>query len=154
VGQNTGDEHLSVSESANLADILLNLVPRDGSSIGNGRLRESLSKRIGREISETTYFKLQRELVGRGFLVSGKGRGGSVRLSKPEETSLTLEPQSIPAEAKAPRPQQQVLPVHGRRKPGEPTRPKRNTNDDAKVLAYRHADRAEQESRWTPNPVR
>jgi adenine-specific DNA-methyltransferase len=66
---------LSVSESANLAEVLLELVPKDGRTIGNARLRKALSTHIGREISDTSYFELQRELVDRGLLVTGKGRG-------------------------------------------------------------------------------
>lgn len=131
---------MSVSEAANLADLLLDLVPSDGSPIGNGRLRQALSERVGREIDQATYFDVQRELVDRGLLVTGKGRGGSLRLAQADGSGLTLEAQAIPADAKAPKPQQKALAMHARRKPGEPTRPKRS-NDDAKVLAYRHADK-------------
>lgn len=131
---------MSVSEAANLADLLLDLVPADGSSIGNARLRKALSERVGREIDQATYFDIQRELVDRGLLVTGKGRGGSVRLAQTGGSALELEAQAIPEEAKAPKPQQKTLTMHPRRQLGEPTRPKRS-NDDAKVLAYRHADK-------------
>lgn len=131
---------MSVSESANLADVLLDLVPADGSSIGNARLRKTLSTHVGREIDQAAYLELQRDLVDRGLLVPGKGRGGSVRRAKPDETPLTLEAQTIPADAKVAKPKQQALAVTARRKPGEPTRRKKNT-EDAKVLAYQHADK-------------
>jgi hypothetical protein len=63
---------------------LLELVPPDGTFIGNTTLqrRSNLGKR---------YWKVQRELVGGGFLSRGKGRGGSVaRLAAEGEATLLV----------------------------------------------------------------
>ncbi|HRH74970.1 MAG TPA: hypothetical protein PLM62_17920, partial [Zoogloea sp.] len=51
---------------------LLRLVPVDGSSIGNGRLRRELDWREGK------YWKNRDSLVEKGYLALGFGRGGSV----------------------------------------------------------------------------
>lgn len=51
---------------------LLDLVPEDGSSITNARLREAL------EWDEDDYWPVRDALVEKGFLAVGYGRGGSV----------------------------------------------------------------------------
>jgi len=50
---------------------LLNLVPLDGTFIGNKKLQRR--SKLGKG-----YWKVQKELVGKGVLTRGKGRGGSV----------------------------------------------------------------------------
>lgn len=51
---------------------LYELVPEDGSSIGNGRLRREL------DWKENKYWKVRDSLVEKGYLAVGFGRGGSV----------------------------------------------------------------------------
>lgn len=55
---------------------LMSLVPKDGSLISNGRLREAL------ELPKQKYQSVRDSLIEQGLLVSGKGRGGSVRLAE------------------------------------------------------------------------
>lgn len=68
---------------------LLQLVPPDGEFIGNTKLqrRAKLGKR---------YWKLRSELVNAGFLVKGKGRGGSVKLVGEAETAPVVGKQGKP----------------------------------------------------------
>lgn len=51
---------------------LFDLVPEDGSSIGNGRLRRDL------DWKENKYWRVRDSLVEKGYLAVGFGRGGSV----------------------------------------------------------------------------
>lgn len=68
------DEDLTADEAA-----LLRLVPKDGSSIGNGRLRRELDWREGK------YWKVRDSLVEKGYLAVGFGRGGSVYRTSEED---------------------------------------------------------------------
>lgn len=54
-------------------NVLFAHLPADGSSIGNGSLREMLGW------SETRYFAARQRLIDDGRVLTGKGRGGSVR---------------------------------------------------------------------------
>jgi type I restriction enzyme M protein len=65
-----------------LGDLLLEVLPGDGSTLGNQAAREALSKAVGREISEEAYGEVRERLVGLGLIRKGQGRGGSVRLAE------------------------------------------------------------------------
>lgn len=73
------------NEKAKLSRVakkLLNLVPPDGTFIGNKKLQRR--SKLGKG-----YWKFQRELVSKGVLTRGKGRGGSVaRLEAESEVGL------------------------------------------------------------------
>ena len=56
---------------------LLELVPPDGTFIGNKKLQRR--SKLGKG-----YWKVQKELVGKGVLTRGKGRGGSVARLAPD----------------------------------------------------------------------
>ena len=74
-------------------DNLLALAPADGSPIGNIRLRELLSQKLGRKVSEEAYAEARDTLVKRGVLAKGSGRGGSVLRVEPsakEDLTLTM----------------------------------------------------------------
>jgi len=65
-----------------LREVILKLVPTDGSTIGNSRLRAAVIQVLGREVDEAEYAAGRDELVNDGLLVKGQGRGGSVRRSE------------------------------------------------------------------------
>jgi len=70
------------SKLSKAASKLLALVPRDGVFIGNTTLQRRS------ELSDKRYWKVRRELVKGGFLIRGKGRGGSVaRLTSGEKSA-------------------------------------------------------------------
>jgi hypothetical protein len=58
---------------------LLNLVPEDGTAIGNAALKRKFDDVRGAESSLDEYAALRDLLVERGWLVEGAGRGGSVK---------------------------------------------------------------------------
>lgn len=124
-----------------LAARLLDLVPADGRSIGNGALRQALSAALGRPVDEDEYFAAQRALVDAGRLVKGRGRGGSVArvldaASAPATLALTAPER--PADADQPKPKQATMSlIEARRAKAAPKAP-RATDSEARVLAYRH----------------
>lgn len=122
---------------AALVEVLLGLVPADGTPIGNGRLRKQLGESMVREIAEPAYLAARDVLIERGLLVKGQGRGGSVRRAEAAPGSLSLHAQEVPSEAKRPAPKQSGLPL-ANRKTGQPTKAARKGDEGTKVLSYRH----------------
>jgi len=61
-----------------LAETIFSLIPADGSSIGNGRLRDQLSS-MGHYVDEDTYSKIRNDMIRSRVLRIGRGRGGTVR---------------------------------------------------------------------------
>ena len=59
------------------ATVLFAHLPADGSPIGNGSLREMLGW------SQTRYFAARQKLLDSGRVLTGRGRGGSVRRAEP-----------------------------------------------------------------------
>lgn len=115
---------------------LLEAVPADGSSIGNGKLRQVASATLGQAISEADYFEIRDALVASGHLLLGKGRGGSVRLATPA-APLTLAAPDKPADADTPRPRQAQISLAQARTPKAPQQG-RKSGGGAKVIAYQH----------------
>ncbi len=121
-----------------LIDALYAMVPADGTAIGNGTLRKALSEHLVRDVSETEYFEAQQALVDAGRLVKGKGRGGSVARAATGREALSLSAQSIPEDAKQPKPKQAAITLaEAKHAKAQPAAGKK-TGDDATVLSYRH----------------
>ncbi len=64
-----------------LGDLLLEVLPPDGSSIGNMSAREALGRAVGRQIREVEYEAVKDKALGLGLVVKGRGRGGSIALT-------------------------------------------------------------------------
>ncbi len=62
--------------------VLLSLVPKDGTSKGNksliGQLRPALRKGFGYEMGDQDYWDIRKPLIEDGELAKGRGQGGSV----------------------------------------------------------------------------
>lgn len=118
--------------------VLLEEVPGDGSSVGNGRLRELIGARLQKLVVDDDYARVRNALVASGVLVKGQGRGGSVRrVAVADAPALTLEAQEVPAAAKVPKPKQTGLPLPNR-KAGEPIGRARQADEAVKLIAYQH----------------
>jgi adenine-specific DNA-methyltransferase len=124
-----------------LRETLLEHVPSDGATIGNGSLRDAISEQLGRGVDEDEYAKIRDELVEEGLLVRGPGRGGSVRLAKPargaeagggHEVLVLKHPEPKTVAAKKP-----SKPAVAKAPPSRASTPK----NDVQVLSYRHSDR-------------
>ncbi len=78
------DAGLDVSEADELQDEFLGALAALGGSAGNGRLRDVL------EWDEATYEAVKAQLLSRGLIVTGRGRGGSVALSGGDDTTRSV----------------------------------------------------------------
>ncbi len=116
----------------------LSLLPADGATKGNGALRREIEEQLAQQgvsITEDQYWEVHRQLVAAGEVMTGKGRGGSVRLAETKPDAFGLATQTVEPEvpsistsvAKAPTGKT----VFNRAKPGEETQ----------VLSYRHQDK-------------
>ena len=65
-----------------LGDLLLELLPPDGSTIGNGSAREALSRAAERPIGEEEFAAVRDKAVALGLVAKGRGRGGSIALAE------------------------------------------------------------------------
>lgn len=68
---------------ANLHDLILQLLPKDGSSIGNIKLQQQLTEAAAFSFNEEDYKRVRDALIADGVLGKGQGRGGSVFLAQP-----------------------------------------------------------------------
>jgi len=75
------------------------LVPSDGSPIGNTALRREAEVRLqveGLSVSEADYWLVHADLIADGSLLKGQGRGGSVRLATTKTEDFSLAHQDAP----------------------------------------------------------
>lgn len=77
--------------ATNLQDVLLTLVPADGSAIGNISLRSLASDKLDRDMDEAGDAVARDALVAAGTLVKGAGRGGSFRLASAADAPAPSE---------------------------------------------------------------
>ncbi|CAK6687353.1 hypothetical protein ICNINCKA_00186 [Synechococcus sp. CBW1107] len=85
------------NEDADLGDLLLEVLPGDGSTLGNQSAREALSRAAGRQISEEEYEAVRDKALALGLVVKGRGRGGSIALAEGIEGGSRYEAPSTPA---------------------------------------------------------
>ena len=106
-----------------LRDRLLSLVPADGRPVGNGRLLELLMGAEGQKVTKAEYDRVRDQLLAEGRLVSGRGRGGSVRLAAPSAApdDLVLEAEPHPESAPSPGPRPKPGSAVGRPRRRVPT---------------------------------
>ncbi len=65
-----------------LGDLLLEVLPPDGSTIGNQSAREALSRAAERQVSEEEYEAVKERALSLGLVRKGRGRGGSIALAE------------------------------------------------------------------------
>lgn len=65
-----------------LGDLLLEVLPGDGSTMGNQAAREALSQAAGREVSEDEYEAVKEKALTLGMIRKGRGRGGAIGLAE------------------------------------------------------------------------
>lgn len=118
-----------------LKKVFLSLLPTDGSTVGNTSLRRALEEALaakGQEITEEDYWAAHAALIEEGFIVTGKGRGGSVKLIKVAEDDFSLQaPVEKPADPAKPR----------ATKAGSVTRVVSGGDEPAQIISYRHPDK-------------
>ena len=80
-----------------LGDLLLDVLPPDGSTIGNLSAREALSRAAERPISEAEYEAIREKALALGLIRKGRGRGGAIGLAEGIEGGSRYETPSAPA---------------------------------------------------------
>jgi hypothetical protein len=74
--------HPRSSDEGDLGDLLLEVLPPDGSTMGNLSAREALSRAAERPISEQDYEQVRDRALALGLIRRGWGRGGSIALAE------------------------------------------------------------------------
>ena len=85
------------SDDEDLGDLLLEVLPGDGTTIGNLSAREALSKAAERQVSEEDYEEVKERLVALGLVRKGRGRGGAIGLAEGIEGGSRYEAPSAAA---------------------------------------------------------
>ncbi|CAK0753977.1 type I restriction enzyme M protein [Azospirillaceae bacterium] len=94
--------------SDNIQQLILQTVPSDGSTIGNGRLLETLQA-IAPALTEQEYWTARDALIDRGVLGKGRGRGGAVYLIGADAFAASTAPAKAPVRSGSPAAQQPDL---------------------------------------------
>jgi adenine-specific DNA-methyltransferase len=108
--------------TSDISDLILSLLPEDGSSIGNGAMLARLRDHIP-TLTEEAYAEVRDALIDDGTLGRGKGRGGSIYRADVADLELTAP---VEKEPKAP--------ASTRKKTS------RKSDDRTEVLSYRHGE--------------
>jgi type I restriction enzyme M protein len=80
-----------------LGDLLLDVLPPDGSNMGNLSAREALSRVAGHQISEEEFEAIRDRALSLGLIRRGRGRGGSIALAEGIEGGGRYEAPAAPA---------------------------------------------------------
>lgn len=75
-----------------LGNLLLDVLPPDGSAMGNLSAREALSRVTERPISEDEYEQIKDRGLAIGTIRKGRGRGGAIALADGIEGGSQLRP--------------------------------------------------------------
>lgn len=90
------DSFLPEEQVEHLKQIMLALVPEDGSSIGNKTLRpqwiDKVQSDVGLTVTNTHYWDIRDRLCDAGKLVLGRGHGGSVKRGFAEVPAIETPP--------------------------------------------------------------
>ena len=128
---------MAKASAADIRAAILRTLPEDGSTIGNGRMRELIAAELDADLTEADYFAVRDALVADGRVATGKGRGGSIRRVLEAGAALTLQAQQVPEAANAPKPSQGAMTLAQARRAKAEVQG-RKSEDDAKVIAYQH----------------
>lgn len=124
-----------------LEQLLLSLLPPDGTAVGNGQLMARWTQAavdLGETATEDDFTATREALLSRQLVVKGKGRGGAtarapIAASRPDEFHLDGQPLVTDTAATSKKPRAT--------KPGKPSPRATSAGDDAQVLSYRHSDK-------------
>ncbi|QNI81666.1 Putative Type I restriction-modification system M subunit [Synechococcus sp. RS9907] len=85
-----------LQDANELGDLLLEVLPPDGSTLGNLSARQALSKVAEREVGEEEYDQIRDKALLLGTIKKGRGRGGSIALGEGIEGGSRYEPPTAP----------------------------------------------------------
>jgi hypothetical protein len=104
---------LQVDDEEDLGDLLLELLPPDGSTMGNLSAREALSKATEREIRKEVYEEVKERLVALGLVRKGRGRAKKEAPAKDFKAVLRASADKLRAQMDAAQYKHLVLSPHG-----------------------------------------
>jgi len=76
------DTPVTMTESTELGDLLLEVLPQDGPAMGNLSARQALSRAAEREIGKEEYNQIRGRALTIGTIKRGRGRSGSIALAE------------------------------------------------------------------------
>jgi len=99
-----------------LATRLLQLLPSDGSSLGNAAVQRMLAEALGQPVGREAFTAARDTLLSAGTVTKGRGRGGSLRLSDGMREALAdapamVRPAARPTPARAVHTTPQAIPT-------------------------------------------
>ena len=113
--------------SDSLTDLILSLMPEDGSSIGNGAMMAFLREHVP-ALSDEDYAAARDELVDEGVLGRGRGRGGSIYRADVTDLTLEMQDEDEPTEPR------------GKPRSAKKSTATRRSGEPVQVLSYRHGE--------------
>ncbi|MEJ8570836.1 site-specific DNA-methyltransferase [Microbaculum marinum] len=113
--------------SDSLTDLILSLMPEDGSSIGNGAMMALLREHVP-VLSDEDYAAARDELVDEGVLGRGRGRGGSIYRADVSDLTLEMQDEDEPTEPR------------GKARSAKKSAASRRSGEPVQVLSYRHGE--------------
>ena len=139
-----------------LEGLLLGLLPASGNTVANGQLLTMWTQAAadaGLNASPDDFASLREDLVVRGWVVKGKGRGGSTARTSaaaPGSDTFTLESEAAAAaDGVGEVAQATAKPVVGKlAKPGKPKAGAADAGEAAQVLSYRLPTAARTTPKW------
>ncbi|PNU20416.1 site-specific DNA-methyltransferase [Geothermobacter hydrogeniphilus] len=127
---------MSSETGQQLTELLLSLVPADGTSVGNKALERQfheVAKQQNHTLFDGEFERLREGLIEQGTLLRGKGRGGSVRLANPT-AEFSLQIQEKPPETETLKPAPSKTPA------AKASKKAKKTTEKTQVIPYRHLD--------------
>ena len=121
-----------MTRAQDLADRLLELVPLDGSAVGNQTLFQQF-RAAAEPASEADFEQAREALLASGVLLKGKGRGGSLRRAEADTEGFGLAAPTAPATSDAPPRKKAAAPA--------PRAKAAPSNEAPQIISYRHADK-------------
>lgn len=121
-----------MTRAQDLADRLLELVPLDGSAVGNQTLFQQF-REAAESVSEADFEQAREALLASGLLLKGKGRGGSLRRAEADTGSFGLAAPVAPVASDAPPRKKAAAPA--------PRAKAAPSSEAPQIISYRHADK-------------
>lgn len=125
-----------------LQRVLLDLLPPNGSTVGNGRLLMLWMQAVadaGLEAKEADFIAVREALTKNGLLVKGKGKGGSTGLAS--AAASRSEAFSLESHEVVPDLAESAYASPRKLNTGKPKLRSAGIPEQAQVLSYRHSDR-------------
>lgn len=151
-----------------IKSLLLSLLPKDGSTVGNMSLKDQIRNDHQLAISDEDFDAARNQLLDEGTIGKGRGRGGATYLNQPAAGEQAM-PDGFELQAQqAPSQEDLVYSSQKSASPKAPRQPAKKKGEHSQVLSYRydekrknnphvgmvdtHSDGEEQKTTWQYDP--